>query len=206
MKIKSKSSDWVLSWFNKLHGAIPDSEPNVVRKLRGKPKSNTVLLCPPCSAEDYKNGVPFSNRIALIFHGILLSEVGFDTDAHSLVVPCSLYGAKANKASTTPMAEFSAKLAEQDRFTRFICVGDDTFKFLFAHGKKAGMKTLGGAVIRVPQTCHKPLFVFPSIEGLAPEFKQDEGDWKLKRWQEQTQIEFRRYLIKFRLFLESTNG
>lgn len=202
MKVALKKTPWVLARYRSCHVDLPDDENTpVMRSLRGNPKADTLMLVPPCSQVEYQTQIPFSTKTALAFHAVLAAE-GIDTEKDFLIVSCSLFGLKANKASTTPMVEFLKECAGNEQFKKFVCVGDETFKFLFAHGRKASMQTLGGATLYVPLVNRKPLFVFPDIAGLAPDYGIDDEDWKRARWQQRTEKDFSLYARRFRTFCE----
>lgn len=197
-------ADRLLTRFKQCHAALEDTPKHpIIRCMRGNIDSRTLMLIPPCTPEEYAAQIPFSAKIGQGVHR-MLDTIGFYTERDCLAVSCSIGGFKANKNNTDVIKSFLHDVVDANYFDRFIVVGDDTFKYLFAHGKKAGMQTLGGATLYVPQTGQKPLFVFPSPDALYPEFLQDENDWKLRRMQEKTQAAFQRYLIKFLGFLEET--
>lgn len=163
----------------------------IMRAMRGNARARIVLIAPPCTPLEYEEQKPFIDNGALEFHQILDEHADLDTNSDCLVVSCSLFGEKANKASTDPIRGYLEKLAKRDQFTFFICVGDDAFKFMFGRGKKPSMGTLAGNIMYVPETNFKPLYVFPNLEGLSIESEDAEkaSAYELRRtldWQDKT--------------------
>jgi uracil-DNA glycosylase len=169
-------------------------------KMRGNPSASILLLSPAPSAEDYSNDLPLSDADAKVFHNLCLNA-GFHTDKDCLVAPCSLFRAKPSKLSTAPMVEFVGEC--HPSFSKFICVGDDAFKFIFGDGRKPSMQTLGGSVVYVSEVDHKPMFVFPSIKGLSlPKNIPNDDVWKHERFQAILIRMFEKLMPKFKAFLK----
>jgi hypothetical protein len=184
-----------------------DGRPEI-NQLRGSARSRLLLIAPPCLEEEYKAQVPFSYQHAQAFHTIIKEETGFDTDKDALVVSCSKFYPKANKESTGYICDFVRLCAEKQMFDRYVCVGDDAFKFIFGRGKKPSMASIMAQTMYVEETCYKPLFVFPSPWALYPDLNlpfTDEG--KRERYfrirlQDQADLLFRRLAKKFETFIK----
>jgi uracil-DNA glycosylase len=172
----------------------------IMSNLRGNPKSSVLLIAPPCSAEEYNQGVPFCNLAAKEFH-TLLHDHGYDTQRHFLVVSCSVYGEKPSKHSTELVKGFIAKCAAFNCFEYYICVGDEAFKYIFGAGKKPSGSAIYGSTVYVPETGHKPLFVFPSPAPLA--VLAEGSDWEMRRAERIRQAYDKKYYQYARQFTSS---
>lgn len=171
-------------------------------KMRGSLRSNILFIAPPPTPAEFEEGLPLSNSRALSFHEIL-EHIPFDTQGHALVVSCSLGGKKANKASTTPIVEFVKACARESLTTKFVCVGNEAYKFIFGEGKKYPMQTLAGAVIYHFMLSPYPLFVFPDIGALNPTFTgENRKDWVLGQMKEECENRIVAALPAFKKFLK----
>lgn len=174
--------------------------------MRGNKRSSVLMLAPPLDLKEYENGgLPLSNHAALRFHEILEEECGISTDRDCIVVSCSRYGTKANKASTDGIKELvrQATLKKQTEFKIVMCVGDEAFKHIFGRSKKPS-GSLYWNVMFVEETNYLPLYVFPPLEGLHVNFTGDRwADSRLSDWQSKTELTFRQNMRKLNPFIKT---
>lgn len=163
------------------------------------------MIAPPASAAEYKAGVPLADDRGKIFHNLLI-EQGYHTEHDFLIASCSSWGVRPNKASTIPVQAFINESARRGWFTRYVCVGDEAFKFLFANGYKSSMQTLAGSIIYVSETAFKPLFVFPPLTALAPILtgEDERADYFAERAETEAIRRIRLILPQFTKFMEAT--
>jgi hypothetical protein len=168
-----------------------------MRKLRGDSSSRILLIAPPCTEPEYRNGIPFCDEAAEVFHNILLSEVNLDTERDFCIVSASRYGLKPCKHSTDLIKGFIESCARRAYFQYYVCVGDDAFKYIFGQGKKPSSNTLMGSTVFRPEIGFKPLFVFPSTSVLAP--TMGESEWenrKATRIADEFNVKFSKFAVK----------
>lgn len=176
----------------------------VMRQMRGNLKSRILLVAPPPSLEEYKLGLPLSDRHAQAFHEWLLMN-SFNTEKDCIVIAASAFRAKANRASTVPIISFIRSCSARDFFNKYIVVGDAAFSFAFGEGRKTTMSTLAGSVIHIKDVNHKPMFVFPSITKLNPEpTGDDRAEYIHQRIHREVLGSLSRLLPSFRAFVRES--
>jgi len=193
MLVNSAKKRTPLSLFKELDVYRSDKTEYQQTQMRGSLKADTLIIAPCMDEFEYKDSkVPLSNERAQTLH-MILKEGGFDTDKDALVVSCSLYGMKANKATTTPIVEFVEQLALLEQFKVIVTVGSDAFKFIIGRGKKPLMTSIALNVMYVASVQNKPVIPLPDIEGLYPDVPENAEKWrvrKIKQWHDETLRKF----------------
>jgi len=150
----------------------------IMAKMRGSLSAPVLLIAPPATEAEYAKGVPLSDFAGQTLHIILEESAGWDTQRDALVVCCSLYGVKPNKASTQPIRDFVLELFNRKCYSGCIAVGEDAFRFIFGRGLKPSMASIVGQTMYVPETKFAPLFVLPNIGHLhSPPDGLAKRDW-----------------------------
>jgi uracil-DNA glycosylase len=158
-----------LELFKSVLVAPKDEQVPRITKLRGNLNSKILLVTPPLTKEEYSRDTPFCSPAARIFHELLKQSSGLDTNKDFLVVPCSIFGLKPNKASTDPIVKFVTELRKRNAIQLFLPVGEEAMKHVFNGGKKANLVALVGNVVRPPQIGYLQLLALPDVDPLIPE-------------------------------------
>lgn len=180
VNFKTKRAD-IVNLFREhcIYGCDVKEGEQQLKALRGNPDCRTLMIAPPCTLDEYAQGVPFCNQAAQTFHYWAQENCGIDTERDFLICAASMYGEKPGKHSTDLVVNFVKAAVEQQLIDKIVCVGEPAFKFVFAEGKKPNMTTLIGGTVYMPIVQHRPIFVLPDIAMLAPNF---EGADKKERW------------------------
>ncbi len=178
----------------------------VMREMRGNIKSRTLMIAPPNSFNDYVNGIPFSDDRGEKFN-ILLEESGFNTGdkGQFVVIGATAFGLKPNKASTIPILKFVWRVAAAKLFDRYVCIGDNAFKYIFGEGRKVSMQTISGSTRYLEELHEKPLFTFPPIGLLVAEINDEMGNrqqYLMHRAAEETERKVQNCMDAFKKFMK----
>jgi len=177
-----------------------------ISNARGSAEAKTVLIAPPTDELEYANNLPFTGEVARYFHNLLLENTGVSTEDF-FVIPFHSYSVlrektgelKIPKDATLGVVDFIQEAAKLGLIKGVVTVGGDAFKYTFGRGKKAQMQSLSGNVLFDSTINNLPIFVFPDIRGLKPDFTGEYGeDRKKKIWQEETVRELLKAIQRFK--------
>ena len=172
---------------------------------RGNADAKSIMLTPALSPEEYENDLPFSDSPARIFHNLLLQELNISTEEffvaayHNYSTEDRNGDLKVPKSATDAPSAFVREAASLGLINGVVTVGGDAFKYAFGRGRKASMQALAGNVLFDDSINNLPVFVFPDVAGLQPEFSGDYQTDKTKKiWQEETVREIKKTITKFK--------
>lgn len=139
-----------------------------ITRLQGRVDSPVLMLAPIPTDKEVNDNLAWTNPYAEVFFE-LMESVSPHGPGDFLIMP-TLFGVpKRKKVSASEIGlstEILSAAAKALTIKGFVCIGGETFRLFFGYGRKPSMTMLNGAILRVPQTAHKPLVVVPDLTPL----------------------------------------
>lgn len=126
------------------------------------------MLAPVPTEKEVADNLAWSSPLAEIFFECMCACTHLGP-SDFLIMP-AIFGLPARKkvsAAELVMSKAIFKAASSSLTIKgFVCIGSDPFRFLVGDGRCPSMSTLGGAVLRAPQTGNKPMVIVPDLDPL----------------------------------------